>query len=61
VVESTGAKEALEEHIPWLTAERDRLTYEIETTLSAKPEFHISNAMIRDMRPWQPPLKPINP
>jgi transposase len=40
-------KEALEEHIAWLTAERDRLTSEIETMLSAKPEFHEKDAVLQ--------------
>jgi transposase len=41
---------ALEEHIAWLTAERDRLTTQIETTLSNQPEFHEKDAVLQSAK-----------
>jgi len=43
-------QDALEEHIAWLTAERDRLTTQIETTLSNQPEFHEKDAVLQSAK-----------
>lgn len=41
---------ALEEHIAWLAAERDRLTTQIETMLSNQPEFHEKDAVLQSAK-----------
>ncbi|MBN2257749.1 MAG: IS110 family transposase [Anaerolineaceae bacterium] len=42
--------EALEEHITWLTTERDRLTTQIETMLSTQPEFHDKDVILQSAK-----------
>lgn len=42
--------EALEEHITWLTNERDRLTTEIETMLSTQPEFQEKDRILQSTK-----------
>jgi transposase len=42
--------ETLEEHIAWLTKERDRLTAQIETALSTQPEFREKDAVLQSAK-----------
>jgi len=42
--------EALDEHIAWLTAERQRLTTQIETMLSTQPEFQEKDAVLQSAK-----------
>jgi transposase len=42
--------EALEEHIAWLTTERERLTSQIETMLSTQPHFHDKDAILQSTK-----------
>jgi len=42
--------EALEEHITWLSAERDRLTTQIETMLATQPEFHDKDTILQSTK-----------
>jgi transposase len=45
-----GLSEVLEEHITWLTDERDRLTEQIETMLATQPEFHEKDAVLQSTK-----------
>jgi len=42
--------DTLEEHIAWLTAERDRLTTQIETMLASHPEFHDKDVVLQSVK-----------
>jgi transposase len=42
--------DALEEHITWLTAERDRLTDQIETMLATQAEFSEKDAVLQSTK-----------
>lgn len=42
--------DALEEHIAWLTAERDRLSAQIETMLVTQPEFRDKDAVLQSAK-----------
>jgi transposase len=46
----SSQSEALEEHITWLTNERERLTAEIETMLSTQPEFHEKDVVLQSTK-----------
>jgi transposase len=43
-------QDALEEHITWLTVERDRLATQIETMLSSQPEFQEKDAVLQSTK-----------
>lgn len=43
-------QDALEEHIAWLTVERDRLTTQIEAMLSSQPEFQEKDAVLQSTK-----------
>ena len=45
-----GLLGALEEHITWLTARRDRLTEQIETMLATQAEFHEKDAVLQSTK-----------
>lgn len=42
--------EKLDDHITWLTNERDRLTTQIETRLATQPEFHEKDAILQSTK-----------
>ena len=46
----TSLSDALEEHIAWLAAERERLTSQIETMLTSQPEFHDKDAVLQSAK-----------
>jgi transposase len=46
----SSMSEGLEEHIAWLTHERDRLTTEIETMLSTQPEFQAKDTVLQSTK-----------
>ena len=46
----TSQLQSLNEHIAWLTAERNHLTSEIEITLSTQPEFHEKDVVLQSAK-----------
>ena len=48
--------DTLEEHIAWLTAERDRLTAQIKTMLATQPEFHDKDVVLQSVKALDPSL-----
>lgn len=48
--------DALEQHIAWLTTERERLTAQIETMLATQPEFRDKDAVLQSAKGVGPVL-----